>query len=141
MHASTLVLLVTSPLNVLLNYLLVYRTSLGFLGAPVATSITYWLSFGLLCGEFSPLGCRSFQPNVDCPPRRFGAADTTNSVLQVRPRKRMLGRMEQAVLAADRAVHVAGHPGNPARRYRMVSKRPRVCTQTSRFFLQWGLDI
>ena len=51
MHASTMVLAFTSPLNVLLNNLLVYRTSLGFLGAPLATSITYWLSFGLLCGK------------------------------------------------------------------------------------------
>ncbi|KAM0752386.1 putative MATE efflux family protein subfamily [Meredithblackwellia eburnea MCA 4105] len=49
MHASTLVLLFTSPFNVVLNYVLVYHTSLGFLGAPLATSITYWLSFGLLC--------------------------------------------------------------------------------------------
>lgn len=50
MHASTMVLMVTSPINVGLNYVLVYKTSLGFLGAPVATSITYWLSFALLVG-------------------------------------------------------------------------------------------
>ncbi|KAL8281045.1 hypothetical protein RQP46_006403 [Phenoliferia psychrophenolica] len=49
MHASTMVLAFTSPLNVLLNYLLIYRTDLGFLGAPLATSATYWISFGLLC--------------------------------------------------------------------------------------------
>ena len=42
--------MLTSPLNLALNYLLVYKTSLGFLGAPVATSITYWLSFALLVG-------------------------------------------------------------------------------------------
>ncbi|KAK4701350.1 multidrug resistance protein, MATE family, partial [Phenoliferia sp. Uapishka_3] len=50
MHASTLVLLVTSPINILLNYFFVYHTRLGFLGAPAATSITYWLSFFLLVG-------------------------------------------------------------------------------------------
>lgn len=51
MHASTLVLIFTSPMSVALNYTLVYKTELGFLGAPVATSITYWVSFFLLCGE------------------------------------------------------------------------------------------
>lgn len=51
MHASTLVLIFTSPMSVALNYTLVYKTDLGFLGAPVATSITYWVSFFLLCGE------------------------------------------------------------------------------------------
>jgi len=48
MHGSTLVLLVTSPLNGLLSYLLVHRTRLGFIGAPVAISITYHLAFLLI---------------------------------------------------------------------------------------------
>ncbi|KAF8522435.1 MATE efflux family protein [Hysterangium stoloniferum] len=48
MHASTMVLLIMSPLNALLSYLLVHRTRLGFIGAPVAISITYNLSFLLL---------------------------------------------------------------------------------------------
>ncbi|KZT60987.1 MOP flippase [Calocera cornea HHB12733] len=45
MHASTVVLLVTSPLNVALNIWLVRFTSLGFLGSPLAVSITYWVTF------------------------------------------------------------------------------------------------
>lgn len=48
MHVSTFVLLVTSPLNVLLSYLLVHKTSFGFIGAPIAISITYFLSFFLI---------------------------------------------------------------------------------------------
>lgn len=50
MDASTLVLAIVSPLNVALNYLFVYQTSLGFLGAPLATSLSYWLSLLLLVG-------------------------------------------------------------------------------------------
>jgi MATE family multidrug resistance protein len=48
MHASNYVLLVTSPINVLLNYLFVYTFKFGLLGSPAATGITYWLSFLLL---------------------------------------------------------------------------------------------
>jgi multidrug resistance protein, MATE family len=48
MHASTMVLVVTSPMNALLSYLLVHRTSLAILGAPLAVSITYYVSFILL---------------------------------------------------------------------------------------------
>lgn len=47
MHASTLVLLVASPLNIALNWVLVGR--MGLVGAALATSITYWISFLLLC--------------------------------------------------------------------------------------------
>jgi multidrug resistance protein, MATE family len=45
MHASSYVLLITSPINVVLNYLFVYTFKFGVLGAPAATGITYWLSF------------------------------------------------------------------------------------------------
>lgn len=48
MRPGTYVLLVTSPLNALLNYLLVYTFGFGLLGAPIATGICYWLSFVLL---------------------------------------------------------------------------------------------
>ncbi|KIJ33203.1 hypothetical protein M422DRAFT_264926 [Sphaerobolus stellatus SS14] len=48
MHASTLVLLVTSPFNMLLSYLLIHRTNLGYIGAPIAISITYHISFILI---------------------------------------------------------------------------------------------
>ncbi|KAJ1988345.1 ethionine resistance protein [Dimargaris cristalligena] len=50
MHASTLVLCIVAPLNMLTNYALVWYEpiALGFVGAPLATSITYWLMFILL---------------------------------------------------------------------------------------------
>lgn len=41
-------LLITSPINAGLNYLFCYTLQLGLLGAPLATSISYWLSFILL---------------------------------------------------------------------------------------------
>lgn len=53
MHASTMVLLVTSPINVALNYWMIYPAGFGLLGSPLATGITYWLSFFLLCGMYS----------------------------------------------------------------------------------------
>ncbi|KAF9981288.1 hypothetical protein BGZ65_004116 [Modicella reniformis] len=44
MHASTYVLLIVLPFNFLLNYLLVWNKyiGIGFIGAPIATSISYW---------------------------------------------------------------------------------------------------
>ncbi|KAL6866497.1 ethionine resistance protein [Amphichorda felina] len=45
---GTYVLLVTSPLNAVLNYLLIHKLDMGLYGAPVATGISYWLSFLLL---------------------------------------------------------------------------------------------
>lgn len=50
MRPGTYVLLITSPLNAGLNYLLVYTFRIGLLGAPIATGISYWLSFFLLVG-------------------------------------------------------------------------------------------
>ncbi|KAI8377930.1 mate-domain-containing protein [Radiomyces spectabilis] len=48
MEASTYALFVTSPINLGLNYLFVYCRpfQLGFIGAPLATSCSYWL---MLC--------------------------------------------------------------------------------------------
>ncbi|KAF4972480.1 hypothetical protein FSARC_952 [Fusarium sarcochroum] len=43
-------LLVTSPLNALLNYIFIYPLGLGLYGAPIATGISYWLSFFILVG-------------------------------------------------------------------------------------------
>ncbi|CAG9982340.1 unnamed protein product [Clonostachys byssicola] len=43
-HPPTYVMLVVSPLSAVLNYLFI-NTSLGLLGAPLATGISYWLSF------------------------------------------------------------------------------------------------
>ncbi|KAF9186749.1 hypothetical protein BGZ51_001774 [Haplosporangium sp. Z 767] len=44
MHASTCVLLIASPINVVLNYALVWNKyiGIGYIGAPIATSISYW---------------------------------------------------------------------------------------------------
>ncbi|KAG0325341.1 hypothetical protein BGZ99_000755 [Dissophora globulifera] len=44
MHASTCVLLIASPINVVLNYTLVWNKyiGIGYIGAPIATSISYW---------------------------------------------------------------------------------------------------
>ncbi|CAK7895817.1 ethionine resistance-conferring protein 1 [[Candida] anglica] len=51
-NAGTYVLLIVAPLNFLFNWLLVWHpvTGLGFIGAPIAVSIIYWLtSILLLC--------------------------------------------------------------------------------------------
>ena len=48
MRPGTYVLLITSPVNAGLNYLFVHTMELGLLGAPFATSISYWLSFLLM---------------------------------------------------------------------------------------------
>jgi len=45
---GTYALLITSPLNALLNYLFIYTLDFGLYGAPIATGISYWLSFLLL---------------------------------------------------------------------------------------------
>lgn len=45
---GTYVLIITSPLNALLNYLFVHVLGIGLYGAPIATGISYWLSFLLL---------------------------------------------------------------------------------------------
>lgn len=48
MRPGTYVLLITSPTNAALNYIFCYTFQIGLLGAPLATSISYWLSFFLL---------------------------------------------------------------------------------------------
>ncbi|MCJ1400765.1 hypothetical protein MMC11_003973 [Xylographa trunciseda] len=48
MRPGSYVLLITSPINAGLNFLLVYTFKFGLLGAPIATGISYWLSFLLL---------------------------------------------------------------------------------------------
>jgi MATE family multidrug resistance protein len=45
---GTYTLLIVSPVNALLNYVFVYPLGFGLYGAPVATGISYWLSFLLL---------------------------------------------------------------------------------------------
>lgn len=48
MRPGTYVLLITSPLNAALNYIFIYTFKIGLLGAPIATGVSYWLSFLLL---------------------------------------------------------------------------------------------
>lgn len=48
MRPGTYVLLITSPINAGLNFLFIYTFKIGLLGAPIATGISYWLSFFLL---------------------------------------------------------------------------------------------
>ncbi|EMC95090.1 hypothetical protein BAUCODRAFT_72923 [Baudoinia panamericana UAMH 10762] len=48
MRPGTYVLLITSPVNAGLNFLFIYTFKIGLLGAPIATGISYWLSFLLL---------------------------------------------------------------------------------------------
>ena len=45
MRPGTYVLLIASPLNAGLNYLFCYTFGMGLLGAPLATGISYWISF------------------------------------------------------------------------------------------------
>ncbi|KAK3326742.1 putative MATE efflux family protein subfamily [Apodospora peruviana] len=52
-RAGTYVLLITAPFNVVLNYIFVKTLGFGLMGAPVATGISYWLSFCLLVGYYA----------------------------------------------------------------------------------------
>lgn len=45
MGASTLILILVSPVNLALNIYMVHFTPLGLSGSPLAVSITYWLCF------------------------------------------------------------------------------------------------
>ncbi|KAI9871294.1 MAG: hypothetical protein M1823_008490, partial [Watsoniomyces obsoletus] len=45
MRPGSYVLLITSPISALLNYLFVYKAGWGLFAAPLATGIGYWLSF------------------------------------------------------------------------------------------------
>lgn len=48
MRPGTYVLLIVSPVNAGLQFLFIHIFKLGLLGAPIATSISYWLAFLLL---------------------------------------------------------------------------------------------
>lgn len=52
MHASTYVLMIVSPFNFVLTYVLTFNQtlSLGFVGVPIASSISFWIMFLLLVG-------------------------------------------------------------------------------------------
>ncbi|ODV84543.1 hypothetical protein CANARDRAFT_200590 [[Candida] arabinofermentans NRRL YB-2248] len=49
-EAGTIILFITAPLNILLNWLLIYSETfgLGYIGAPISTVINFWLMFILL---------------------------------------------------------------------------------------------
>ncbi|KAI0700316.1 MOP flippase [Cytidiella melzeri] len=71
MGAATIVLILVAPLNLAVNIIFVYHTPLGFLGAPVAISLTYWTAFFtlVLLTYLSPSHSRNetwggFQPRV-----------------------------------------------------------------------------
>ncbi|GMF04190.1 unnamed protein product [[Candida] boidinii] len=48
--AGTIILFITAPINVLMNYLLVYNSTigLGYIGAPIAAVINFWLMITLM---------------------------------------------------------------------------------------------
>ena len=48
-HATTYVLLIAAPINIFVNWLLVWRLNLGFIGAPIAVATTENLLPILLC--------------------------------------------------------------------------------------------
>ncbi|KAI9029974.1 mate-domain-containing protein [Phycomyces nitens] len=52
MRASTYVLFIAAPLNLAMNYMFVYQEpfNFGFIGAPLATSVSYWIMLLLLLG-------------------------------------------------------------------------------------------
>lgn len=46
--AGTYILFVTAPLNIFFNWFLVYFVGLGYVGAPIASVLNFWLMFVLL---------------------------------------------------------------------------------------------
>lgn len=56
-----MVLIIVFPINIGVSIVLIHHTSLGLLGSPLALSVTYWLSFGLLAlyTTFSPMHRRN----------------------------------------------------------------------------------
>ncbi|KAK6855045.1 transporter [Apiospora arundinis] len=74
-HPGTYALLITSPLNAFLNWLLIYKLGLGLDGAPLATGISYWLSFLYL------VGYTAFVQGREC----WGGLDPRRAVANVGP--------------------------------------------------------
>ncbi|MCJ1309852.1 hypothetical protein MMC25_003513 [Agyrium rufum] len=61
MRPGTYILLLTSPLNAGLNYLFIHTFSFGLIGAPLATGLSYWLSFlGLVAYTYFIAGSASW---------------------------------------------------------------------------------
>ncbi|KAH3660433.1 hypothetical protein OGAPHI_007019 [Ogataea philodendri] len=47
-EAGTLILFITSPINILVNWVLIYYWDFGYIGAPIAAVLNFWLMFILL---------------------------------------------------------------------------------------------
>ncbi|KAK0652409.1 mate-domain-containing protein [Cercophora newfieldiana] len=52
-RAGTYALFLTAPLNAFLNYFFIYTLDFGIDGAPIATGISYWLSFSVLVAYYA----------------------------------------------------------------------------------------
>ncbi|KAK0619190.1 mate-domain-containing protein [Immersiella caudata] len=72
-RAGTYALLITAPLNAFLNHFFIYTLDFGISGAPIATGISYWLSFWILVAYYAfivhprsgPTPCwGGFQPSL-----------------------------------------------------------------------------
>ncbi|KAK8045462.1 transporter C11D3.06 [Apiospora rasikravindrae] len=74
-HPGTYALMITSPLNAFLNWLLIYKFNMGLDGAPIATGISYWLSFLYL------VGYTRFVQGKDC----WGGLDLRRAASNVAP--------------------------------------------------------
>lgn len=51
MNASTIVLVLVSPMNLILNWLFISKLDYGFRGAALGTMISYWIAFLLICRQ------------------------------------------------------------------------------------------
>ncbi|KAK1758952.1 mate-domain-containing protein [Echria macrotheca] len=65
-RAGTYALILTSPLNAFLNYVFIYTLDLGIAGAPIATGISYWLSFFCLVGYYTFFIHRNTPAHLRC---------------------------------------------------------------------------
>ncbi|KAF5023082.1 hypothetical protein F66182_4839 [Fusarium sp. NRRL 66182] len=72
---GTYALLVTSPLNAVLNYVFIYPLGFGLYGAPIATGISYWLSFFIL------VAYATFIKGKEC----WGGLDPARALTQLGP--------------------------------------------------------
>lgn len=78
-RAPTYVLFVGAPFNVVASYVLVWHTPLGFIGAPIAASLTYWLLVILLVVYIVYVGGSDVWPT-----RQWRASSSMSGVLDYR---------------------------------------------------------
>ncbi|KAM0418983.1 hypothetical protein ACHAPT_012034 [Fusarium lateritium] len=72
---GTYALLIISPLNALLNYVFIHSLGFGLYGAPLATGISYWLSFFVL------VAYTAFIRGSEC----WSGFDPTRALTNLRP--------------------------------------------------------